>query len=82
MDGTENPQKHPVGTKSLNSAFRCYLSMFSQPLLFTILDPPDFGKFCHVCSWLTYCRWLFVAVVCWIHMARCVYFVELAVVRF
>ena len=48
--------------------------------LFTFLGPPDLGQSCRVCSWLTYCRWLFVAVVWWIHIACCVYTVELAVV--
>ena len=32
-------------------------------LPFTFLGPPDFGQSRHVCSWLTCCRWLFVAVV-------------------
>ena len=49
-------------------------------LPFTFLGPPDFGQSRHVCSWLTCCRWLFVAVVYWIHIACCVYLVELAVV--
>ena len=32
-------------------------------MIFTFLGPPDFGQSRHVCSWLTCCRWLFVAVV-------------------
>ena len=52
------------------------------PWYFTFLGPPDFCQTCRVCSWLTYCRWLFVAVVWWIHVARCVLLVVLAVFWF
>ena len=37
--------------------------MLKGAFTFTFLGPPDFGQSRHVCSWLTCCRWLFVAVV-------------------
>ena len=60
---------------------KCIAESWFIPLFpFTFLGPPDFGQSCHLCSWLTYCRWLFVTVVWWVHIACCLYSVELAVV--
>ena len=49
---------------------------WSLPLSF--LSPPHIGQSRHVCSWLIYCRELFVAVVWWIHIACCVSLIDLA----
>ena len=54
-----------VGYLHGSSMFKTCYAIFLLLLFFTFtfLVPPDFGQSCHVCSWLTHCRWLFVAVV-------------------
>ena len=52
---------HRIASYRIVSIPNNYLFNLHLPLPF--LGPPDFGQSCHVYSWLTHCRWLFVAVV-------------------